>query len=237
MKYERGNILFLILLAVILFAALSYAVTQSLQGGGKDSSNETLSATASILIQHGDNVSVAVKRMMLVNNCADNQISCDAPGLNNGYTNPNTPADKCKIFHPDGGGVPYLTPPTVVGGEYLYSGTGNMSTGVQPYAHCSSGNTSCPDLVMRSGPLSKPLCLTLNARHDVRTTNGQPLVDGDSSGVSKFTGSFARSEGIEAADPVTGEAGGIGEKVPPGLCMERPTGTYYYYHVLLARFP
>lgn len=47
---QRGNVLFLILLAVVLFAALNYAVTSSMSGGGKNASDERYRLLASQLI-------------------------------------------------------------------------------------------------------------------------------------------------------------------------------------------
>lgn len=114
---ERGNVLFLILIAVALFAALSYAVTKSSRGGGAPS-KETARIAASQITQYTTLVQQAVSKLRLINRCTDTQISFAADSDNDGewydaeddYHNPYAPEDfSCHVFHPAGGNVPKIT--------------------------------------------------------------------------------------------------------------------------------
>ena len=101
----KGNVLFLILIAVALFAALSYAVTQSSKTGGSNIGKDKAKIIASEIIQYATSVEQAVSRITLMNGCTDTQISFENP-IVSGFINPNAPADKrCHILHLDGGGV------------------------------------------------------------------------------------------------------------------------------------
>lgn len=110
---QNGNILFLILLVVVLSAALSYAVTYSMRGGGKNASAEAMQSKVSAYIGYIQSIRSAIMRLQLVNDCKDAQISFQpgtdatcAPGAP--YGNANSPTDcRCHVFHPNGGGVPY----------------------------------------------------------------------------------------------------------------------------------
>ena len=62
---ERGNVLFLILIAVALFAALSYAVTQSSRSGGGDATDETNAVNAASITQYPTGVRTAILRMTI----------------------------------------------------------------------------------------------------------------------------------------------------------------------------
>ena len=61
---EKGNALFLILIAVILFAALSYAITQSNRSGG-NASRETNLVAGTTVTQYPSAIRTAITRMLL----------------------------------------------------------------------------------------------------------------------------------------------------------------------------
>lgn len=60
-----GNALFIILIAVALFGALSYAVTESSRMGGTSTQKEELMLTTSRIMQFGDNLRLAILQMQL----------------------------------------------------------------------------------------------------------------------------------------------------------------------------
>jgi hypothetical protein len=107
MKYrsnQRGNVLFLILIAVALFAALSYAVTQSSRSGG-DSARETNILNSAQLAQYPNQIRTAVLRQNI-------------DGVDITAVRFNAPADfatldnnRIGVFHPEGGGAVYQQAP------------------------------------------------------------------------------------------------------------------------------
>lgn len=95
---QNGNALFLILIAVILFAALSYAITQSNRSGG-DPGKETNLIASTTVMQYADAVKTAMTKMRVRG--ATNQldfISPDTPTFDD-------PPVTYKVFHPNGGGA------------------------------------------------------------------------------------------------------------------------------------
>ena len=86
-----------------LFAALSYAVTQSGRGGGNiDREQEELDLAVNEqcigLVEYGEN------QLKIFNGCADDQISYELP--NGGNPNPLAPSDRsCHVFDEAGAGI------------------------------------------------------------------------------------------------------------------------------------
>jgi len=104
--WRSGNVLFLILLAVALFAALSYAVTKATGGGVIDIEKEESEMEIAKTENFESAVNAALWRLKLANGCRDDAISYETP--EGDYENPLSPVDyRCHVFHPEGGGVPY----------------------------------------------------------------------------------------------------------------------------------
>lgn len=230
-RYQRGNILFLILLAVVLFAALAYAVTSSMRGGGRDAGSETVQLQSAQITQYATSLEQSLARMRLMNNCRDDQISFEN-GVVTGYT--FTTPNACKLFHSDGGGMTWQDPPKAAGTEpYLFNGNSRIL-----WMGTDSPNTAgeAAELALYLPIKSRALCEQLNA--SLGNPAARAIDHASGTAPSKFTGTYYPGNIIpDDGGNMTGYSGKAAACVD--VRMDRYPGTsgyeYLYYHVLLAR--
>lgn len=123
---ERGNVLFLILIAVALFAALSYAVTQSTRSGGGSTEREQSILSGASMTQHPTALRTSIIRMIL-GGVDVAELLFDSPADFG-----TLPTDEQGVFHPDGGGAVYqLAPADLMDGStqgsWFYNGLWQIS--------------------------------------------------------------------------------------------------------------
>jgi hypothetical protein len=214
---ESGNIMIYILIAVILFAALSYTVAQMMRGGA-DIGQEKSSMAASEILEYAHAVRQAVQNLKISNACEDEDISFENTVVA-GYTNGvNT---KCQIFHPDGGALNWVTPSESITAQPWFF------QGVYAIQSVGTGNT---DLIMSVSNIPESVCTIINERLDVPNPSGPPENDGFDTTV-KFTGTYS-PPGSTAGN--NGEEGHFSGKM--AACFDGPpAGTYHFYQVLIAR--
>lgn len=165
---EKGNVLFLILIAVALFAALSYAVTQSTRSGGGSTEKETNLLNSASLTQYPTSLRTAVVRMIL--NGADlDDIGFDPPS---GFSGNST---AFLVFHPDGGGAVFQQAPSDAmssnsSGAWYYNGNFEVGEIGQSGA---GGN----DLIAFLPGIGQSICKKLNEELGV-TVTGSPTYTG-----------------------------------------------------------
>ena len=148
---ENGNALFLILIAVALFAALSYAVTQSgRSGGGVDKEKTTIKAAR--LIQYTSELQQTTTRMLLTGTTTST-IEYTTALFNN---IPCSSGENC-VFAPEGGGVSFQS-----GKDFgdATAGSGEF-VGEQGYA------SSADDIIFLISKLSLELCAELNKQLNI----------------------------------------------------------------------
>lgn len=98
---ERGNVLFLILIAVALFAALSYAVSRSEGGGGTNTGSEAALILTTQITQFPVTVNAGILRM-IINSTDLLNLEFNSPSDFGTLSN-----DTLGVFHPLGGAVTY----------------------------------------------------------------------------------------------------------------------------------
>ena len=178
---ERGNILFLILLAVVLFAALSYAVTQSLRGGGKDSSDEQATTLASALIQSAIMTETELKRLALMKDLTPGKIDLYDPNLTRKGNVDGCASSTCNLFDPAGGAasVPLAPQKATVRAQCDVSGLCTAGYEAKPFFMIASVDgigTTAPELLIATSHITEPVCDAVNVLMNLKK-KGDSVLD------------------------------------------------------------
>ena len=176
---QSGNILFLILLAVVLFAALAYAVTSSMRGGGKDASSENARAAAADILQFFSQLDATLLRMQMTDGVkAENMSFVYNRKLYGGTVSPggnnvNCVANNRRVFVPEGGNVPprvfenyaFLNPPSYQS-NWVAPGHHFLRLIVWPQA-----GTSLNDMTVVLPAIKQSICDEINAQQSTTYVN------------------------------------------------------------------
>lgn len=169
---ERGNVLFMILIAVALFAALSYAVTSSSRTGGGDASKESADTKAARLLSFAAQINQGVQRIRLIQGCDMDAITSG----NNLFGNPATYPGKCNLFDQTvGGGVPYTT--IKAGDASIYGDMTDASFPGKNFSIINSMNvkdigTTNTDTILIIHNIRQEICKAINRKLGIEALDG-----------------------------------------------------------------
>ncbi len=139
---ENGSVFFYIILAVALFATLSFTVSRGMRGKQVTAMGERKAEIiASDILSYTKKVAQTIDKLRR-DGCSENELSFsyDSDGDGNYqdsgdiYYNANSPSDlSCHVFHPSGGNIKFLKIPEIPvselnNGDSFYHITGSLRT-------------------------------------------------------------------------------------------------------------
>ncbi len=219
---QSGNALFLILIAVALFAALSYAITQSGRGGGTISKEQSV-ISASQITQFPATVRTGVTRMIITGSQVS-KLDFDDGG-----------SGSDAVFASDGGGITYQTPPANIGGATAWGfadvlATRNAGAGATKGWFISGVGTDTAitgrDVFAWLDDISLSVCQQINK--GLGLSNSTPrdeattvVLTGDGSDGAAGNNAYSFDIQSDAGDP------------QPFACVQNNGDEYVYYHALV----
>lgn len=238
---QSGNVLFYILIAVALLAALSYAVAQGGRSSLSGLTDEKSRLFAGEILEYADSLSNAVSQIKL-RGYTEAQVSFEN-SIVSGYANANCSEDFCKVFALDGGGVNYMAPKM----DWLDSGSSGQLRYGELYIHAQSHvvdvGTSDDDLVLFIPYLKKELCIAINDLLGIEPT-GQDVpseTNGPFAVNIKFDGTYVQvADRKVSGDGTTGQTDILygkqaGCTESSGGASNPSAGTYHFFKVLIPR--
>ena len=238
---ESGNVLFLILIAVALFAALSYAVTSSSRSGGGDANDETNLISSSTITQYPAGVRTSIIRMQVTNGVSTSELEFNAPAdFANCGTYGAVLGANC-VFHPDGGQATFVpgSADVMASGaqtDWIFSSANEVNL-VGRTAGSNAATTNTAEVIAFLVGIREGVCRRINEELGIAGIPTEASID------FTLARSMVNSDGSTApaieANGAGGDDGTIGEGGASALdgqafgCFQQPAGTYIYYHVLL----
>ncbi|MGB4108173.1 MAG: hypothetical protein WBK55_10330 [Alphaproteobacteria bacterium] len=225
---ERGNVMFYILIAVALLAALIYAVAQSGRGNVQQVNVERARILASEIVDYASAVATSFSQLRL-RGCTLNEMNFDND-LIGGYTNGGAPSDQtCDIFALPGGGVTFKRPPddaVTATGIHVFSAAAELD-----HIGSTCAGDACADLIMFTGPLNETVCIQVNDQLGIGFA-GDPPPEGeaDVATLGKYTGTITHAVtfgDLPASAAFQGKSAACFQDDGDSL--------YYFYKVLAAR--
>ncbi|PZQ48022.1 MAG: hypothetical protein DI551_02220 [Micavibrio aeruginosavorus] len=223
---ESGNMLFLILIAVALFAALSYVVTYTTRSGSGDASSEKTKLIASEIFNHAISVQSAITRIYL-GGCSLETLNFKSVVDGTLHENPDAPVNgHCDVFSNTGGGAVANEPDKNWTNQatYYYAGSAALTN-----VGTTCTEASCADLVMILRGITPELCTELNKRNGILTPIASLPTDTQEGCPYKGTFDCNGNNNVEVifADPeLRGHS---------SICYNDTVHGYTYTHALLER--
>ncbi|QGP81504.1 hypothetical protein [Sphingobium sp. CAP-1] len=154
---QSGNVLFLILIAVALFAALAYSVTRS-SSGGKSVSSEQAKTEVSALMQSLSLVEIAIQKARVINSCGETEISFNGFPLHN-YDS----RDDCEIFNLAAGGINLFN----VNNKLQKPAAQCLNTDIVFNAFFDIDKTGKADIILQINCVTDSVCLAFNEMNGI----------------------------------------------------------------------
>ena len=156
---SQGNVLFLILIAVALLAALSYAVTSSSKGGGSGISNDKAKIAASTFFQFATEMEASITRHTLLNRTSWSQIQYAG-------NNTNCSSTSCQLDHPNGGNASYDLPKMI----FMPEASASFQKARFQFIKVEGVGSDLPELALYTPGISLKTCQAINKKMEITLT-------------------------------------------------------------------
>lgn len=218
---QSGNVLFIILFAVIMLGALTMMLSRSGGSSNQTGDVERFRVQANTMMSYASQIENAVGQL-ITSGISENDISFENSDSSADYTNSNCTNNYCLVFSTEGGGMSFNSPSNYISAnaEWVFTGANTVGTSGNPVG---SGS---PDLVMLLANVKEGICTQINKLLDV--DNGSIPTDTDGADTTIFTGSYSAGETIDGdSSELAGE--------PTGCFYDDNVDANRFYHVLHAR--
>ncbi len=235
---ERGNVLFMILIAVTLIGLLTAAVLSSSRPEGTNIDKETLIFRASEIQRYASELERGVLFIIRQNGKSESDIRFAHPDAHADYGDLSADGDPSdQIFHRLGGAAAYRDPPADIndGSAWeFYGGT-----------HLPDAGSARADLIAVLPNVTQAFCDKINTVNG-QTTNqpddtGAAAAVGNDPGSCLHIGALGRFDDAQQfydspSTPNTVDEASFSKKPALQACVYCTLGSsYHFYHVILAR--